>query len=86
MVKYPEIFEPLCRKHLEENEESYESFVLNFFHGLAYPKLNVVTAVIAKMWNTHVSVVTPKGIYKMYHTCKQKISRSCCCVEWNIRR
>ena len=72
MVKYPEIFEPLCRKHMDENEESYESFVLNFFHGLAYPKLNVVTAVIAKMWNIRVSVVTPKGIYKMYHTSKQK--------------
>ena len=47
-------------------------FVLNFFHGLSYPKLNVVTAVIAKMWNIRVSVVTPRGIYKMYHTSKQK--------------
>ena len=72
MVKYPEIFEPLCRKHFEENEESYESFVLNFFHGLAYPRLNVVTAVIAKMWNIRVSVVTPRGIYKMYHNSRQK--------------
>ena len=72
MVKYPEIFEPLCRKHFEENEESYESFVLNFFHGLAYPRLNVGTALIAKMWNIRVSVVTPRGIYKMYHNSRQK--------------
>ena len=27
MVKYPEVFEPLCKKYLEENQEIYESFV-----------------------------------------------------------
>ena len=45
---------------------------LNFFHSLAYPKLNVGTAAIAKMWNLCVSVVAPKGIYKMYHTSRQR--------------
>ena len=30
MVKYPEVFEPLCKKYFEENQEIYESFVLTF--------------------------------------------------------
>ena len=46
--------------------------LFKLFHGLALPKLDVVTAVITKTWNIHVSVVTLKGIYKMYYTSKQK--------------
>ena len=51
LVKYPEVFHALTKKHTSETEESYESFVWNIFHGLSFPKLDITTAVLAKMWN-----------------------------------
>ena len=66
LAKYPEIFTPLVADYLKE-EDSYESFILNFFHGLSLPVLDIVCAVLTKMWNITINVVTPKGVKKMYH-------------------
>ena len=66
MAKYPETFFPIVKEYLEE-DESYESFILNFFHGLSLPILDVVCAVITKMWNVIINIVTPKGVFKKFH-------------------
>ena len=81
LVKYPEVFYELVKKHIAKTEESYESFVWNIFHGLALPKLDITTAVLAKMWNIKISVVTPRGVYRMYHNRKPK--ESDIVIVWN---
>ena len=81
LVKYPEVFHALTKKHTTETEESYESFVWNIFHGLSFPKLDITTAVLAKMWNVHITIVTPRGMYRMYHNSKPK--QSDIVIVWN---
>ena len=81
LIKYPEVFYELSKKHIEETEESYESFVWNIFYGLSVPKLDITTAVIARMWNLSITLVTPRGIYRMYH--KMKPKKSDTIVVWN---
>ena len=55
LAKWPEVFEPIVRPHLES--ESYESFILNMFQGKSMPVLDVVCAILVKMWNLTVTVV-----------------------------
>ena len=81
LIKYPEVFYELSKKHIDETEESYESFVWNIFYGLSFPKLDITTAVIARMWNLSITLVTPRGIYRMYH--KMKPKKSDIIVVWN---
>ena len=81
LVKYPEVFNALTKKHTAETEESYESFVWNIFHGLSFPKLDITTAVLAKMWNVRITVVTPRGLYRMFHNVKPK--QSDIIIVWN---
>ena len=66
MAKYPETFFPIVKEYLEE-DELYESFILNFFHGLSLPILDVVCAVIMKMWNVIINIVTSRGVFKKFH-------------------
>ena len=81
LVKYPEVFHALTKKHTSETEESYESFVWNIFHGLSFPKLDITTAVLAKMWNVRITLVTPRGLYRMFHNVKPK--QSDIVIVWN---
>ena len=81
LVKYPEVFHALTKKHTSETEESYESFVWNIFHGLSFPKLDITTAVLAKMWNVCITLVTPRGLYRMFHNVKPK--QSDIVIVWN---
>ena len=59
----------------------YESFILNFFHGLSLPILDVVCAVITKMWNVIINIVTPKGVFKKFHN--QDDRRVNIVIVWN---
>ena len=66
LCKHLEIFKDIVEDHLKEGE-SYESFVLNMFQGLSYPNVDVVCATVAKMWNTPVTVVSPRGVKQKFH-------------------
>ena len=65
LTKHPEWFAFM----LEELniQESYESFIMNLCQGLSMPHFKIVCAVVTKMWNITIDIVTPKGVYKMYH-------------------
>ena len=60
-------------------EESYESFIMNLCQGLSMPNFKIVCAVVTKMWNVTIDIVTPKGVYKMYH--EQKYGEAV--LVWN---
>ena len=66
LCKLPEIFKDIVEDHLKEGE-SYESFVLNMFQGLSYLNVDVVCAIVAKMWNTLVTVISPRGVEQKFH-------------------
>ena len=63
LAKHPDVFQDIVNNELQEGE-SYESFILNMFHGLSLPKLNVICAIFVKMWNTPVTIVYPSGVEK----------------------
>ena len=66
LCKCLEIFKDIVEDHLKE-DESYESFLLNMFQGLSYPNFDVVCAIVAKMWNTPVTVISPRGVKQKFH-------------------
>ena len=71
LAKHPEIFAPIVKNHLKVGE-SYESFILNLFHGLSFPVLDVVIADVIYMWNVPITIVTPKGVSNLYHKVSSK--------------
>ena len=68
LAKHPDVFQDIVADELQEGE-SYESFIMNMFHGLSLPKLNVICAIFVKMWNTPVNVVYPSGVEKKIPRC-----------------
>ena len=66
LCKYPDIFKDIVQDYLKEGE-SFESFALNMFQGLSYPVLDVICAIVVKMWNTPITVVSPKGVKKFFY-------------------
>ena len=66
MVQFPDKCYPIAEKFLQEN--SYESYIKNVYHGTKYIDVEVVTAVITMMWNLSINVVYPsKGSICFYH-------------------
>ena len=67
MVQFPDKCYPIAKKFLEE-EDSYESYIKNVYHGTKYIDVEVVTAVITMMWNISINIVYPsKGSVRFYH-------------------
>ena len=67
MVRWPDVCAPLVKARLLPND-TYESFVKNIFYGFTFPPAYVVIAVITKMWNVSIDLITPrKGLVKCFH-------------------
>ena len=67
MVRWPEVCAPLVKARMLPND-TYESFVKNIFYGFTFPLAYVVIAVITKMWNVSIDLITPrKGLVKCFH-------------------
>ena len=65
MLKRPEVFFDYVQYFLEEDEESYESYVTNIFRGDSWGDTTVAAA-IGRMFNLTVTIVTP-SFYKAQH-------------------
>ena len=65
MVKWPQRFYDIVRPFL--GTHSYESYVKNIFHGIKFIDYKVITAVITKMWNLAITIVSPDGVTPFYH-------------------
>ena len=67
MVRWPDVCAPLVKARMLPND-TYESFVKNIFYGYTFPPAYVVIAVITKMWNVSIDLITPrKGLVKCFH-------------------
>ena len=67
MVRWPDICWPVVKDRMSPND-TYESFIKNIFYGFTYPPTYVVIAVISKMWNVSIDLITPrKGLVKCFH-------------------
>ena len=77
LSKHPEWFAFMLEEL--DIQESYESFIMNLCQGLSMPHFKIVCAVVTKMWNVTIDIVTPKGVYKMYH--QQKYGEAV--LVWN---
>ena len=67
MVRWPDVCAPLVKARMLPND-TYESFVKNIFYGYTFPPAYVVIAVITKMWNVSIDLITPrKGSVKCFH-------------------
>ena len=67
MVRWPDVCAPLVKARMLPND-TYESFVKNIFYGYTFPLAYVVIAVITKMWNVSIDLITPrKGLVKCFH-------------------
>ena len=67
MVRWPDVCAPLVKARMLPND-TYESFVKNIFYGFTFPPAYVVIAVITKMWNVSIDLITPrKGLVKCFH-------------------
>ena len=67
MVRWLDVCAPLVKARLLPND-TYESFVKNIFYGFTFPPAYVVIAVITKMWNVSIDLITPrKGLVKCFH-------------------
>ena len=67
MVGWPDVCAPIEKARMLPND-TYESFVKNIFYGFTFPLAYVVIAVITKMWNVSIDLVTPrKGLVKCFH-------------------
>ena len=51
------------------------------FQGLSYPILDVICAIVVKMWNTPITVVSPKGVKKKFHDIDD--SEDLIVIVWN---
>ena len=67
LCKHPDIFKDIVQDCLKEGE-SFERFAHNMFQGLSYPVLDVICAIVVKMWYTPITVVSPKGVKKNFMT------------------
>ena len=67
MVRWPDVCVPLVKARMLPND-TYESFVKNIFYGFTFLPAYVVIAVITKMWNVSIDLITPrKGLVKCFH-------------------
>ena len=67
MMRWPDVCAPLVKARMLPND-TYESFVKNIFYGFTFLPAYVVIAVITKMWNVSIDLVTPrKGLVKCFH-------------------
>ena len=67
MVRWPDVCAPLVKARMLPND-TYESFVKNIFYGYTFPPAYVVIAVITKIWNVSIDLITPrKGLVKCFH-------------------
>ena len=67
MMRWPDVCAPLVKARMLPND-TYESFVKNIFYGCTFPPAYIVIAVITKMWNVSIDLVTPrKGLVKCFH-------------------
>ena len=67
MVRWPDVCVPLVKARMLPND-TYESFVKNIFYGFTFRPAYVVIAVITKMWNVSIDLITPrKGLVKCFH-------------------
>ena len=67
MVRWPDVCAPLVKARMLPND-TYESFVKNIFYGYTFLPAYVVIAVITKMWNVSIDLITPrKGLVKCFH-------------------
>ena len=58
MVRWPDICWPIVKDRMSPND-TYESFIKNIFYGFTYPLTYVVIAVVSKMWNVSIDLITP---------------------------
>ena len=66
-MRWPDVCAPLVKDRMSPND-TYESFVKNIFYGFTFPPTYVVIAVISKMWNVSIDLITPrKGLLKCFH-------------------
>ena len=80
LFKWPAVFYPIVEPHLKEGE-SYESFVLYMYQGLSFPVMDVTCAIVPKMWNLSVTIVSPKGVEKKF--CKMLDKEVNIVIAWN---
>ena len=67
MVRWPDICAPLVKDRMSPND-TYESLIKNIFYGFTFPLTYVVIAVISKMRNVFIDLITPrKGLVKCFH-------------------
>ena len=66
MAKNPDKFVDIVKPF--QGEYSYESYIKNMYHGTKYIDTEVVTAVLALMWNLSISIIYPsRGTVPFYH-------------------
>ena len=65
MAKWPQRFYDLVKPYL--GTHSYESYITNIFHGTKFIDYEVITAVITKMWNLAITIVSPDGGVLPFH-------------------
>ena len=82
MAKWPQRFYDLVRPYL--GTHSYESYIKNIFHGTKFIDYEVITAVITKMWNLAITIVSPDGgVVPFYHqNDNPDIVLVCNSMEW----
>ena len=65
MAKWPQRFYDLVKPYL--GTHLYESYITNIFHGTKFIDYEVITAVITKMWNLAITIVSPDGGVLPFH-------------------
>ena len=68
MIKRPDIFYRKVMQTLLDDNESYQSYVINIFKGIRWGE-PVIAAALSHMWNIPITIVTPTKhrVVKLFH-------------------